>query len=540
MNDYPDITEKEIQELRKRVIELERELLSAQAVNIASSSLARLSSNNPNPVLRVTSEGIVLYSNAAAARLTGWKCEINELLPVPLRLLVFQASTQNQSVEQDVLLDGRSYTVSVVPILEECCVNVYGKDITEHRKAEAALADSERRQREISRLLELDQARLAAVLRHLPVGVWIVDGQGRLIGSNAEADRIWGEGGSMPDTINEYGKYVCWRPGTEEPLSVEEHPIVMALNTHELVPPQELRIRRFDSGEGTVLASAAPVKDSLGHFIGVVGVNVDITVNKQIEGALQRSEERLAKAFHATPDAIVISRMSDGLILEVNDGWRKLFGHHPDEVVGQTSIALGIYANPSDRQEILGRMRQDSFLHDFELKIRCKSGEIRRASMSVELLEIDGVRCWLSILRDITERKLAEEALRESEWRLRRTQEIAHLGSWELDLVNNNLTWSDEVYRIFGLEPQQFAATYEAFLEAVHPEDRAAVDAAYSTSIQHGKDTYEIEHRVIRPSTGEVRVVHEKCEHFRNADGEIVRSVGMVHDITDLKLPKLH
>jgi PAS domain S-box-containing protein len=456
---------------------------------------------------------------------------------MPLRLLVLQASAQNQSVEQDILLDGKSYTVSVLPVLEECCVNVYGRDITEHRKAEAALAESERRQREISRLLELDQARLAAVLRNLPVGVWIVDGQGRLIGSNPEADRIWGEGSPMPDTLAEYGKYVFWRPGADEPLSVEEQPIVTALNTHELVPPQELRIRRFDSSEGSVLASAAPIKDSLGHFMGVVGVNVDITVDKQMEVALRRSEERLAKAFRATPDAIVISRMADGLILEVNDGWQKLFGHQPDEVLGQTSIALGVYADPCDRSEILGRLQKDGFLHDFELKIRRKSGEIRQASMSVELLEIDGVRCWLSILRDITERKQAEAALRESEWRLRRTQEIAHLGSWELDLVNNSLTWSDEVYRIFGLEPQQFAATYEAFLEAVHPEDRAAVDAAYSTSIRQGKDTYEIEHRVIRPSTGEVRMVHEKCEHFRSEDGKIVRSVGMVHDITDLKLP---
>jgi PAS domain S-box-containing protein len=538
MNNDPNTTEKEIPELRKRVKELERELLAAQAVNIVSSSLMSLSSNNPHPVLRVTSEGIVVYHNAAAARLTGWRCKINELLPMPLRILVLQASTQNKPVEKDVLLDGKSYTVSVVPVPEECVVNVYGRDITEHKKAEAALAESERRQREISRLLELDQARLAAVLRHLPVGVWIVDQQGRLIGSNPESARIWGEGDPMPDTIQEYGKYVCWRSGTEEPLSIEEHPIVMALQTHELVPPQELKIRRFDLCEGAVLASAAPIKDNCGHFMGVVGVNVDITVRRRMEEALHRSEERLAKAFQATPDAIVISRMSDGLILEVNDGWRKLFGHPPEEIIGKTSIALGVYANPSDRAEILGHLQQDGFLHDFELKIRCKSGETRMASMSVELLEIDGVRCWLSILRDITERKLTEEALRESEWRLRRTQEIAHLGSWELDLVNNCLTWSDEVYRIFGLEPQQFAATYEAFLEAVHPDDRVAVDSAYSSSIEMDKDMYEIEHRVIRRSTGEVRMVHEKCEHFRNQDGKIVRSIGMVHDITDRNLPK--
>lgn len=126
-------------------------------------------------------------------------------------------------------------------------------------------------------------------------------------------------------------------------------------------------------------------------------------------------------------------------------------------------------------------------------------------------------------------------ALGESEARLNRSQQIAHLGSWELDLVSNALTWSDEVYRIFGLKPQEFGATYEAFLEAVHPDDRAAVNAAYGDSLREGRDTYEIEHRVVRKATGEVRIVHEKCEHVRDGMGTIIRSVGMVHDITERK-----
>jgi len=137
---------------------------------------------------------------------------------------------------------------------------------------------------------------------------------------------------------------------------------------------------------------------------------------------------------------------------------------------------------------------------------------------------------------DITERKRTGEALRESEERLKRSQEIAHLGSWELDLVNNHLSWSDEVYRIFGLQPQEFGATYKAFLEAVHPDDRAAVDAAYSGSLREGRDSYEIEHRVVRKSSGEVRIVHEKCEHIRDESGRIIRSIGMVQDITKHKI----
>ncbi len=136
-------------------------------------------------------------------------------------------------------------------------------------------------------------------------------------------------------------------------------------------------------------------------------------------------------------------------------------------------------------------------------------------------------------LKNLVEERTKE--LGENEARLRRSQEIAHLGSWELDLVNSQLTWSDEVYRIFGLKPQEFGATYQAFLERVHPDDRAAVDAAYSSSLRDNRDGYDIEHRVVRNDTAEVRVVHEKCEHFRDTDGKIVRSVGMVHDITERK-----
>ena len=127
------------------------------------------------------------------------------------------------------------------------------------------------------------------------------------------------------------------------------------------------------------------------------------------------------------------------------------------------------------------------------------------------------------------------QALLESEKRMNISQEIAHLGSWELDIDNNSLSWSDEVYRIFGLQPPEFDATYEAFLDNIHPDDRTAVNEAYLGSIHEGQDTYEIEHRVVRKSTGEVRVVYEKCEHIRDNSGRIVRSVGMVHDITEQK-----
>ncbi len=141
----------------------------------------------------------------------------------------------------------------------------------------------------------------------------------------------------------------------------------------------------------------------------------------------------------------------------------------------------------------------------------------------------------IQLARSLAQGETLMTSLRESEERLKRAQAIAHVGGWELDLADMRLSWSDEVYRILGIEPQEFAPTYRAFLDVVHPDDRAAVDAARGHSVRKGKETYEIEYRVIRKPTNEVRIIHEKCEYLRDSDSRIVRSVGVVHDITELK-----
>ena len=141
----------------------------------------------------------------------------------------------------------------------------------------------------------------------------------------------------------------------------------------------------------------------------------------------------------------------------------------------------------------------------------------------------------IKLARAVTQQKIVEEELREKDELLIKAQEIAHFGSWSLDLIKNQLTWSDEIYHIFGLQPKELSATYEGFLEAIHPEDRDAVNSAYNNSIIEGKDSYEIEHRIVRRHSGELRYVYEKCEHIRDVSGKIVSSVGMIHDITERK-----
>jgi PAS domain S-box-containing protein/putative nucleotidyltransferase with HDIG domain len=139
----------------------------------------------------------------------------------------------------------------------------------------------------------------------------------------------------------------------------------------------------------------------------------------------------------------------------------------------------------------------------------------------------------LHILQDITERKRAEEKLKNSEAGLARAQRIAHLGNWEWNMATGELSWSDEIYRIFGLAPHEFGATYEAFLNFVPPEDRELVTQSVNAALAGGK-TYSIDHRIVLPD-GSVRVVHEEAEVSRDREGRPVQMSGTVHDITERK-----
>ena len=147
--------------------------------------------------------------------------------------------------------------------------------------------------------------------------------------------------------------------------------------------------------------------------------------------------------------------------------------------------------------------------------------------------QVELVSAVAAQLGEVIQRKYAENALLESEARLKKAEHMAQLGYWELDLVKNTLLWSDEVYRIFGLKPQEFRATYEAFLDNIHPDDRQFVNKAYTDSLKD-RTTYDIVHRLILKD-GTLKYVNEQCETIFDENGTPLRSTGTIQDITELK-----
>jgi PAS domain S-box-containing protein len=164
---------------------------------------------------------------------------------------------------------------------------------------------------------------------------------------------------------------------------------------------------------------------------------------------------------------------------------------------------------------------------ELEQKVKERTSELQKTNVQLHQ-KIKVLKRTEEALRE------SEVLLREREYSLLEAQRIAHLGNWDWDILTNRLFWSDEIYRIFGLQPQEFGATYEAFLESVHPDDRESVKLAVNESLADSNKNYSFEHRVIQPD-GSERIVYEQGEVKFDRNGKAVRMIGTVHDITERK-----
>jgi len=254
---------------------------------------------------------------------------------------------------------------------------------------------------------------------------------------------------------------------------------------------------------------------------------------------LREKETFIRAVLDNLPVGVAVNSLEPAIAQYMNDLFPTIYRTTRDRLEGPDQFWEAVYPDQEVRETLQAQVEAD-----------CRSGDPERMLWTDIPIErpgepttyvtaqnklIPGTQLMISSVWDVTERKRVEEALRENEALLSRSQEIAHIGSWKLDLTTNRLTWSDEVYCIFGCKPQAFASTYKAFLDFAHPEDRAAVDEAYSRSVREGTAGYEIEHRIVRWNSDEVRYVHERCVHERDGSGTIVQSTGMVQDITERK-----
>jgi PAS domain S-box-containing protein len=247
---------------------------------------------------------------------------------------------------------------------------------------------------------------------------------------------------------------------------------------------------------------------------------------------LRTSEQRFSRAFRSGPDAMFITRRLDGRIVEVNDQWERLLGYSRREVVGRAVHDLGIYVGAESQGKFEAHSTVQGGQPRLEIDMRTKAGAILHAALAIEAAEIDEEPCLITNLRDITDRKRAEDALRESSERLRLALEAGRMGVWDWDKRSGGLTWSKEHFDIYGM-PFSQTVTYEAWASRVHPDDlvhaRAAMDAAIAARTE-----YQQEYRVNLPD-GSIRWVESRAEPQFDDSGQCTRMMGLTLDISERK-----
>jgi two-component system sporulation sensor kinase A len=281
---------------------------------------------------------------------------------------------------------------------------------------------------------------------------------------------------------------------------------------------------------------ALALKDTEGSSKGVLLSGRDITQQKRVEKELIQSEWDMALAQKIARLGSWVYNMSTHEIRMTNET-HQIFETNPKTFNGTYKAFLKLI-HPNDRQRV-DASHQESFLtgkgHQLEYRVPLPNGTERiiYEESRVFLDDLDNPLKVRGIVQDITQRKKVEESLRHSEQELSIAQKIGQMGNWVYDIEKNELWWSDEVYRVFGLDPKIFVASYQAFLSTVHPEDREFVDRTNKEIMKNHK-TYSMDHRIVLPD-GTFRTVHQECKTFHNNQGEPQKLRGIVQDITERK-----
>jgi PAS domain S-box-containing protein len=375
------------------------------------------------------------------------------------------------------------------------------RDITERKRIEAALACREREYR--------------LLLQEAYDAILVIDPDCRIVEANGAMARLLG---CTQEELR--GRHYA---SLVEPEDLARQPLRIAETFANGRVSMERRLVRKDGSVVDVELGSARIDERR-----LLTILRDVTERERTQAALRESEELFRTLLGAVFDGIVIHEGER--IVEANAAFERLLGYSRDELLQRDFLSL---VAPESRP-VLRRLRGRGTPEPFEITALHKDGRTVFLECIAQTRLRNGRTTRVKALRDITQRKRDELALRTSEAHLRQAQEIARLGSWALELDTNQLTMSEECSRVLGLESHERVLPVERIWPIVHPDDLERVQCLYQEIVAGWRDAIDIEFR-LRGKAGHEPVVHSRGALVRDEGGRALRMIGTLQDLTEPK-----
>jgi len=390
-----------------------------------------------------------------------------------------------------------------------------GIDVTECRRAEDALKRSEERYRNIV------QSQTEFICRFLPDGTHLFANEAYCTYFNKRCNEIIGHRfrPEIPPEDRPVLTQFFASITPDNPVGTVQHRIIM--------PGGEIRWQQWtDRG----------IFDRRGVLTEYQSVGRDITDRRKAEEALRESEAKYREFFTTSRDCVFITS-PDGRWIDFNNAALEMFGYGSRDELMPVPIT-SLYERSEERPVFLKKIVQEGFIKEFPVQLRKKDGTIIDTLITaIPVREADGsVKVLVGTIRDVTDRKRAEEELRRSEAQLRLALEGADAALWDLHLPEGKGFFSDRFFTMCGYQPGEFPTTYNAWLELVHPEDQDRMVASQMQQIEEKVPVLELEFR-FRAKDGTWRWILARGKVVNmDPEGNAVHVTGVALDITGRKL----
>jgi PAS domain S-box-containing protein len=472
--------------------------------------LAKFPSENPSPILRIDRDGIILNANEASrALLQDWDCSLGDCVPTFWREVIMEVLTCLERKTIEIKLGERCFSFFVIPISEAGYVNLYGLDITERKRAEDELKESE--------------GKFRGIFDNASDGMFIVDLKARkFFMCNAACAKMLGYAQEEFSTLD----IATIHPEEDLPFINDQ---IMKFSREEAGVRSDIRFKRRD---GSIFAAdLSPALLTIAEKKYLLIIFKDITERKQAEDALLDSREYLNKIIDTIGDPIFVKDSNHRFVL-VNDAQCNLAGHSREELLGKTDYDFfpkdqaDVFWNRDDNVLVTGKENVNEEL------ITDTHGVVHTIVTKKTLYTDAGENKFIvGIIRDISERKKEEEKLRKSEEKYRLISEnVADLIA-VIDLDGKRIYNSPSYKDLLG-DPGRFQGT-DSFQE-IHLEDREKIKKIFSETVRSGMGR-QAEYRFVAID-GKNHFIESRSSVIRDSSGNVANVIVLGRDVTDKKL----